>query len=67
MEDTRRVTRTPKRATKTTRTVKRAVAVSMPPQIGSAAADWSRWPTGTLNGWCWSSKAARKKRRRCGS
>jgi 3D (Asp-Asp-Asp) domain-containing protein len=58
MEDTRRVTRTGKRATKTTRTVKRAVAVSpgrhslgegsIPPQIGSAAADWSRWPAGTV-------------------
>jgi 3D (Asp-Asp-Asp) domain-containing protein len=58
MEETRRATRTPKRATKTTRTVKRAVAVSpgrhslgggsIPPQIGSAAADWSRWPAGTV-------------------
>ena len=33
---------------KTTRNVKRAVAVSKPPQIGSAAADWSRWPAGTV-------------------
>lgn len=32
----------------TTRGAKRAVAVSSkPPQIGSAAADWSRWPMGT--------------------
>jgi 3D (Asp-Asp-Asp) domain-containing protein len=43
MEERRTVTRT----TKTTRSVKRAVAVSRPPQIGSAAADWSRWPAGT--------------------
>ena len=42
----RRVTRTTKRGTKTTRTVKRAVVVSKP-RIGSAAADWSRWPAGT--------------------
>jgi 3D (Asp-Asp-Asp) domain-containing protein len=58
MEETRRVTRSTKRATKTTRTAKRAVAVSpgrhslgegsIPPQIGSAAADWSRWPAGTV-------------------
>jgi 3D (Asp-Asp-Asp) domain-containing protein len=47
MEERRTVTRTTKRATKTTRGVKRAVAVSRPPQIGSAAADWSRWPAGT--------------------
>jgi 3D (Asp-Asp-Asp) domain-containing protein len=47
MEERRTVTRTTKRATKTTRSVKRAVAVSRPPQIGSAAADWSRWPAGT--------------------
>ena len=26
---------------------KRAIAVSKPPKIGSAAADWSRWPMGT--------------------
>jgi 3D (Asp-Asp-Asp) domain-containing protein len=32
----------------TTRGAKRAVAVSKsPPRIGSAAADWSRWPMGT--------------------
>ncbi len=40
--------RTTKRVTKTTRSAKRAVAVSRPPQIGSAAADWSRWPAGTV-------------------
>jgi 3D (Asp-Asp-Asp) domain-containing protein len=45
-EETRSVTRTTKRGTKTTRTVKRAVVVSKP-RIGSAAADWSRWPAGT--------------------
>ena len=39
-------TRTTKRGTKTTRSVKRAVVVSKP-QVGSAAADWSRWPAGT--------------------
>jgi 3D (Asp-Asp-Asp) domain-containing protein len=48
MEETPTVRRTPKRAAKTTRSVKRAVAVSRPPQIGSAAADWSRWPAGTV-------------------
>jgi 3D (Asp-Asp-Asp) domain-containing protein len=48
MEEKRTVTRTTKRTTKTTRNVKRAVAVSRPPQIGSAAADWSRWPAGTV-------------------
>jgi 3D (Asp-Asp-Asp) domain-containing protein len=48
MEETRTVTRTAKRATKAPRSVKRAVAVSRPPQIGSAAADWSRWPAGTV-------------------
>lgn len=36
------------RAVKATRAVKRAVVVSRPPQIGSAAADWSRWPAGTV-------------------
>jgi 3D (Asp-Asp-Asp) domain-containing protein len=36
------------RVTTTTRGAKRAVAVSKgPPRIGSAAADWSRWPMGT--------------------
>jgi len=48
MDDTRKSTRTPKRSAKTPRNVKRAVAVSKPPQIGSAAADWSRWPAGTV-------------------
>jgi 3D (Asp-Asp-Asp) domain-containing protein len=48
MDETRTVTRTTKRVTKTTRGVKRAVMVSKPPQIGSAAADWSRWPAGTV-------------------
>ena len=35
------------RVTKKTRRVKRAIAVSRPPRIGSAAADWGRWPVGT--------------------
>ncbi|PYK49811.1 MAG: hypothetical protein DME51_07445 [Verrucomicrobia bacterium] len=58
MEETRTATRTMKRVTKTTGSVKRAVAVSpsrrslgeggKPPQIGSAAADWARWPAGTV-------------------
>jgi 3D (Asp-Asp-Asp) domain-containing protein len=48
MDETRTVTRTSKRAAKTPRSVERAVAVSRPPQIGSAAADWSRWPAGTV-------------------
>jgi 3D (Asp-Asp-Asp) domain-containing protein len=51
MEETsgsRRIRRTTKRVTKTTRGAKRAVAASRPPQIGSAAADWSRWPAGTV-------------------
>jgi 3D (Asp-Asp-Asp) domain-containing protein len=43
-----RITRAAKRPAKPTRNVKRAVAVSKPPQIGSAAADWSRWPAGTV-------------------
>ena len=44
-----RVTATTTRVTKTTtaRGAKRAVAVGKPPKIGSAAADWSRWPMGT--------------------
>jgi len=48
MAERRTVMRTTKRAAKTDRSVKRAVAVSRPPQIGSAAADWSRWPAGTV-------------------
>ena len=48
MEEKRTVTRAAKRPAKATRNVKRAVAVSKPPQIGSAAADWSRWPAGTV-------------------
>jgi 3D (Asp-Asp-Asp) domain-containing protein len=48
MEKRRTVTRTAKRPAKPTRNAKRAVAVSKPPQIGSAAADWSRWPAGTV-------------------
>jgi 3D (Asp-Asp-Asp) domain-containing protein len=48
MEERRTVMRTAKRPAKPTRNVKRAVAVSKPPQIGSAAADWSRWPAGTV-------------------
>ncbi len=46
---TRVTTTTATRVTKTTTTrgVKRAVAVGKPPRIGSAAADWSRWPMGT--------------------
>ena len=47
---TTRVTTTTTRSTKTTvatRGAKRASAVSKPPKIGSAAADWSRWPMGT--------------------
>jgi 3D (Asp-Asp-Asp) domain-containing protein len=43
-----RITRTAKRPAKPTGNAKRAVAVSKPPQIGSAAADWSRWPAGTV-------------------
>jgi len=55
MEERQPVTPGPKRAPRTTRavkptrrSVKRAVAVAKPPQIGSAAADWSRWPAGTV-------------------
>jgi len=54
MEEREPVTPGPKRApratraVKPTRSVKRAVAVARPPQIGSAAADWSRWPAGTV-------------------
>jgi 3D (Asp-Asp-Asp) domain-containing protein len=48
MEERQPVTPGPKRAPRTTRAVKRTVVVSRPPQIGSAAADWSRWPAGTV-------------------
>ena len=48
MEEREPVTPGPKRAPRATRPVKRAVVVSRPPQIGSAAADWSRWPAGTV-------------------
>jgi 3D (Asp-Asp-Asp) domain-containing protein len=48
MEESRTVTRTTKRTVKTSRNAKRAVAARKPPQIGSAAADWSRWPAGTV-------------------
>jgi len=54
MEEREPVTPGPKRAPratraiKPTRNVKRAAAVARPPQIGSAAADWSRWPAGTV-------------------
>jgi 3D (Asp-Asp-Asp) domain-containing protein len=49
MEETRSTTATTRtrRVTKTVRGVKRAIAVSRPVRIGSAAADWSRWPMGT--------------------
>ena len=48
MEERRTVTRTSKHAAQTPRSVKRAVAISRTPQIGSAAAAWSRWPAGTV-------------------
>jgi 3D (Asp-Asp-Asp) domain-containing protein len=48
MDERETVTPGPKRAPRTTRAVKRAVVVSRTPQIGSAAADWSRWPAGTV-------------------
>ena len=54
MEEREPVTPGPKRARRATRVVKpprnakRAVAVVRQPQIGSAAADWSRWPAGTV-------------------
>jgi 3D (Asp-Asp-Asp) domain-containing protein len=49
MEETRSTVVTTKttRMTKTARGVKRAIAVTKPVRIGSAAADWSRWPMGT--------------------
>jgi 3D (Asp-Asp-Asp) domain-containing protein len=46
VEETQTVTRTTKRGAKTTQSVKRAVVISKL-RIGSAAADWSRWPVGT--------------------
>jgi 3D (Asp-Asp-Asp) domain-containing protein len=43
-----KVTRVKTKAVKSKHPTKRAVAVSKkPPKIGSAAADWSRWPAGT--------------------
>ncbi len=49
MDETRTTARvkTTTRVTRTTRVVKRATAVAKAPVIGSAAADWSRWPMGT--------------------
>ena len=52
LEETKTTTRvttttTTKRVTKTSRLERRAVALRRPPKIGSAAADWSRWPMGT--------------------
>jgi len=47
MDETRVTTRVTTRFTKTTRAGKRVIAVSKPPKVGSAAADWSRWPVGT--------------------
>jgi 3D (Asp-Asp-Asp) domain-containing protein len=54
MQETKKATRattttTTTRVTKTApiRGTKRPVAVSKPSKIGSAAADWSRWPMGT--------------------
>jgi 3D (Asp-Asp-Asp) domain-containing protein len=58
MEENRTAARAPKHAAKPDRSVKRAIAVApgrrslgergRTPQIGSAAADWSRWPAGTV-------------------
>jgi 3D (Asp-Asp-Asp) domain-containing protein len=48
MEERETVTPGPKRAPRITRKVKRAAVVARAPQIGSAAADWSRWPAGTV-------------------
>ncbi len=53
MQETKKATRATTtittRGTKTTTTrgAKRAVAANKPLRIGSAAADWSRWPIGT--------------------
>lgn len=46
MDEMRVTTRVTTRVTKTTRG-KRVIAVTKAPRIGSAAADWSRWPMGT--------------------
>ena len=58
MEKNRTVARPSKHAAGSDRSVKRAIPVSpgrrslaeraRPPQIGSAAADWARWPAGTV-------------------
>jgi 3D (Asp-Asp-Asp) domain-containing protein len=48
MDDKRKSTHATKRTAKRARKAKRAAVVSKPPQIGSAAADWSRWPAGTV-------------------
>ncbi len=52
MQETKKATRVTTTTTRVTKTAtvrgaKRAVTVSKPPKIGSAAADWSRWPMGT--------------------
>jgi 3D (Asp-Asp-Asp) domain-containing protein len=48
MQETRTVTRTTTRVTKTIRGSRKVVVTKLqPPRIGSAAADWSRWPMGT--------------------
>ena len=49
LKEKKATTATTTRVTKTTpvRGAKRAVAVSKPSKIGSAAADWGRWPMGT--------------------
>jgi 3D (Asp-Asp-Asp) domain-containing protein len=48
MEETQTVTRTTTHVTKTKRGGKKVVVTkSKAPKIGSAAADWSRWPAGT--------------------
>ena len=49
IEEKRSTTRvtTTTRVTKTAHGTKRAIAVAKPPKIGSAAADWGRWPVGT--------------------
>src|SRR5258708_9946267 len=48
MDERQTVTPGPKRAPRATRAVKRAVVVTRPPQIATPAADWSRWPAGTV-------------------